>query len=283
MISLTSAMDSLVEYNTFYLATLWKITRADSTVLRFTDHDKQIEFGGDTYDPAGGFDASARQKQSSLRTQNFEIQGMLQSGRITFEDLQAGRYNEAEVTEYLVDWRYPFAGSYLTSRYWIVETTFTADEWEARVEGLTRWLNHPDGELYERTCRYELGEARCGVALGPITTSGSVFVTSFPGQDDRRQFLSTIAAADGLYAYGFIEWTSGNNNGLVSEVENNLQFTGQMNLFLETPYPIESGDTFDITQGCDKKKGTCGTKFSNFANFGGFPFIPGTTEALKTP
>jgi uncharacterized phage protein (TIGR02218 family) len=46
------------------------------------------------------------------------------------------------------------------------------------------------------------------------------------------------------------------------------------------PRPIEVGDTFDITAGCDKRLETCRDRFSNVVNFGGFPHMPGNDYAL---
>jgi uncharacterized phage protein (TIGR02218 family) len=39
--------------------------------------------------------------------------------------------------------------------------------------------------------------------------------------------------------------------------------------------PLIPGQTFTITAGCDKRVATCRSKFSNVANFRGFPHMPG--------
>ena len=43
------------ELNCTTLATLWKVTRLDAEVFGFTDHDKNIVFGGVTYEARSGF------------------------------------------------------------------------------------------------------------------------------------------------------------------------------------------------------------------------------------
>jgi uncharacterized phage protein (TIGR02218 family) len=40
-------------------------------------------------------------------------------------------------------------------------------------------------------------------------------------------------------------------------------------------FPIQAGDTFAITAGCDKRFATCVEKFANADNFRGFPHMPG--------
>jgi uncharacterized phage protein (TIGR02218 family) len=47
------------------------------------------------------------------------------------------------------------------------------------------------------------------------------------------------------------------------------------------PRPIQAGDTFSITAGCDKRFETCRDRFSNVVNFGGFPHMPGNDFALS--
>jgi hypothetical protein len=44
-----------------------------------------------------------------------------------------------------------------------------------------------------------------------------------------------------------------------------------------TPTP---GDTFTVYQGCDHTPGTCASKFSNLANFRGFPYVPPPQMAI---
>ena len=94
-----------------YFATCWKIIRTDGTTLYFTDHDAEIEYDGDTYSPAGAFSTSARRKEGQLKAQNLEVRGFLDSSVITHDDLRAGRYRDAVVWEYLVDWQYPWCGA----------------------------------------------------------------------------------------------------------------------------------------------------------------------------
>jgi uncharacterized phage protein (TIGR02218 family) len=52
---------------------------------------------------------------------------------------------------------------------------------------------------------------------------------------------------------------------------------------LRGQYPIQLGDEYEARPGCDKTPETCKTKFSNFANFGGFPDVPGRDAISKTP
>ena len=47
--------------------------------------------------------------------------------------------------------------------------------------------------------------------------------------------------------------------------------------------PIAVGDAFTVTAGCDKLFATCQSRFSNSANFRGFPHIPGNDFVVSYP
>jgi uncharacterized phage protein (TIGR02218 family) len=55
---------------------------------------------------------------------------------------------------------------------------------------------------------------------------------------------------------------------------------GQVDLQLEMPYPVAFGDTFEITEGCDKRIETCAS-FNNVVNFRGFPHLPGRDRLIS--
>jgi uncharacterized phage protein (TIGR02218 family) len=261
-------------------ATLWTLTRTDAEVFRFTDHSEPITVDGNTFTPLSGISASARQKQAGLQSQNLEIVGILSSDAITNDDLRAGKYRDAQITEQSVDWRYPWAGIFLVATYWLGEVVFTGYHWEAQVTGLARWLRSEHGDLYERLCRHDLGQGICGqgVNLAAITDTGEV--TSILGTG-RSKFQSDLnGEADAYYSHGLLTWLTGDNTGFSFEVATYAQTNGVFKLHLVTPYDIQVGDTFEVYPGCNKKIGTCFTKFNNVINFGGFPHIPGNDRML---
>jgi len=280
----TGSVLGLLAKKTHRLATLWQIDRVDGVIIRVTDHNSPIIFEGNTFGSAGGFDASARRKQAGMRLQSMDIRGVLLSSKITQDDLRAGRYREAQITETVVDWKYPFAGAILKNIYWIMDTRFDEEFWTATVEGMLRWFTPPVGEIYEKTCRYTLGDARCTVDLGPLTVAAAIADVTTVGLDKRLKFrVDALTDADGVYDDGKMTFTSGANNGLILEVQLWTLAAKDIVLYLPTPFDLVVGDTFNIVPGCDKLKTTCDTKFTNLPFFGGFPFIPGNDRMLQTP
>lgn len=270
---------SLNTNRTHRFSTCWQIERANGTIFRFTDHDSALELNGNTFTPAGGFDASARQSRAHLEPANLDFVGMISASALTEDDLRAGLYREAKITEYLVDWRYPWLGVFIENTYWINESQFTGEHWEAKVKGLARFLEPKVGKVYNRTCNHTLGDSNCQVVLGPLTASGTVsgIVTA------RRIFQSDLGQANDYFNYGLLTWTSGINNGLTTEIHDFATVDGTVQLAIEAPFDIEVNDTFSAIRGCDKRPVTCKDTFSNLVNFGGFPFIPGTDKMLQSP
>lgn len=278
-------LQGLLDQNVKFFVTCWRIVRTDGVTFRFTDHDSKITFLAETFVPAGGFNASARQAQSGFEIQNLEIMGILTSSVITHDDLRAGLYREAAVTELIFDSRYPWAGVILETRYFITETKFSGEHWEASMEGLTRKLTQKVGDLYNRECRHELGDDICQVDIDALKENGTVTVISTSNADKRSKFESSgLTAVDAFFASGKLLWTAGLNNGLLGEVKTyDLAGPQEIELFLPMPFDIAVNDTFTVFPGCDKLLTTCDTKFDNLDNFGGFPFIPGTDRMLQTP
>ena len=84
-------------------AKCWLITRRDGVQIASTDHDVPILFQGITYEPRT-LSSSAVEKQA-LVPDNFDIHAAF--GDISYDDLIVGRYFNAIVDEFKVDWLHP--------------------------------------------------------------------------------------------------------------------------------------------------------------------------------
>jgi uncharacterized phage protein (TIGR02218 family) len=93
------------------------------------------------------------------------------------------------------------------------------------------------------------------------------------------------AFADDWFTAGRLTFTSGANVGLAVEVKNHRNGNGfvTLDLWQAMPEPIEPGDAFNVTAGCDKRFQTCHNRFNNVANFRGFPHIPGNDFVISYP
>jgi uncharacterized phage protein (TIGR02218 family) len=277
------------------LATLWKITRLDTVVLGFTDHDQAITFndgsGSVTYTPVGGATASATDFNSDMAPDNMELVGFLESDSITDADIRAGKYDYSVITVMVVNYADLTQGFMPWKTATLGPVKMKNGQYTAELRGLAFHLSTNIGETFGPICRVDLGGARCTVNLATYSQSGSVSTVT-----DLRTFVPasglkmigsptpTVAAPSGWFTDGVITWTSGANNGYSMEVGSWNGTT--MALFQNMPNAIAPGDTFTITPGCNHLSGAngdCQNKFVNIENFRGEPFIPGMDQILLYP
>ncbi|MGI8526916.1 MAG: DUF2163 domain-containing protein [Pseudolabrys sp.] len=259
----------------------WRVARKDGAVLGFTDHDRDLVIEGTTYKAASGFTATAIEDPLGLAVSNLDVDGALSSAAITEEDLNAGLYDDASVTIMRVNWQNVSQRVVLRSGF-LGQVTRGETAFSAELRGLAARLDQSAGRVFQRTCTWELGDSRCGIDLGAPAHHGSGTVASVIGNFDFT--ASGIGSfASGIFSRGKITWATGDNAGLAIEVKAHSQGTpnSRLSLFLPMPRPIQVGDTFSITAGCDKRRETCRDRFANVVNFGGFPDMPGNDFALS--
>lgn len=287
-LTLTSPLKDSLETSSHYHCNCWSIVRQDGFALAFTDHNSRISLAGYgfVFEPSGGWSQSARQRQTTLEDENLEIMAVFSADAITDADLYAGRYDQATIVHYFVDWRVPEYGPISTSVYSMPTVTFTSESWQAEVVGLTGQLKPKIGNSHSRSCSFLLGDAdTCGVNLGALsTTIIGVRVNAAVDRANFDAYDSDIPAtgANDTYNLGTITWTTGLNSGISSEVQDYTDTGRVFSLQLSVPFTIQQGDRFDLTVGCDKNLTTCNTKFSNAVKFGGSPFMPGTDALVQT-
>ncbi len=129
----------------------WAVTRSDGVTLGFTDHDCGLAFEGIAFKADTGLSALALQQSTGLSVDNTEALGALSDAAIREADIEAGRYDGAEVRAWLVNWadvdqrQLQFRGS-------IGELRRAGGAFEAELRGLTDVLNRPVGRVYQKPC-----------------------------------------------------------------------------------------------------------------------------------
>jgi uncharacterized phage protein (TIGR02218 family) len=262
------------------LATLWKVTRLDGVVFGFTDHDKDIVFGGLTYEAATGFTSSQIESSAALSVDNLELDGYFDSEEITQADIEAGVWDGAFVEVRSVNYRDLTMGAEVLR---VGELgTFTAKDqlFVAELRGLMDRVQRVVTRLYMPSCTANLGDARCTVDIEALRVSGEVTAVN-----DRHDFYTDLASssppvADDEFTYGLITWTTGENAGRSMEVKQHAT-AGQIVLQLPMVGTVAIGDEFTIVPGCRKTLEECRDRYDNVVNFRGFPHIPGLDEMLK--
>lgn len=159
-----SGLQSHLDGATTSTATLWHITRQDGAVLRFTDHDADITFDGNTYVAAVGYQRTDIASNATLAVDSLDVQGILNSAEIAETDLRGGRYDYAEVRISLVNWKDPDGDGEVSLRKgWFGEIIFDENSgtFSTELRGLSQVFSQNIVEQYGRNCRYDLGDGRC--------------------------------------------------------------------------------------------------------------------------
>ena len=236
---------------------------------------------GTSFEPESGFTASEVRAGSDLSVDAQDAEGVLTSDRITETDILDGRWDNAEVELWRVNWA--DAGQrVLLRRGAIGQIRRGRLAFVAEMRSLSHVLGQTVGRTFQAGCDAALGDARCGVDLkDPAYKGGGAVIDLLR---DRAFTASGLGGfATGWFAFGTVEWTSGANAGRTAEVLGHDVTDGVAILtLLEPPVrAIEEGDAFIIRAGCDKRMETCSAKFANTANFRGFPHIPGQDTILR--
>jgi len=273
----TSALAAHIAGDVTRLATCWRVRRQDGAVLGFTTHDRALLVDGALYRPSSGFTPTSVAESNRINVDNLDVAGVLSDSAISEADLAAGRYDQAEVEIFMVDWADPAGGRIWLRKGWIGEVTVRDGAFVAEVRGLMAPLQHAALSHYSPECRADLGDARCKVDL-----SAFMMETTVASVTDNRFFTSNaLGVADKWFDYGVLRWLSGANAGLRVEVKSQtgdvIELRDAMNA------EITAGDLFRLSIGCDKRFSTCKGKFGNAVNFRGEPHVPGTDAVLDYP
>lgn len=276
MKTLSTALSNHLDSEVTTLASCWKLTRRDGTVMGFTDHDRDLVVDSITYVAATGFTPTAVAGTSGLSVDNLDVEGMLDASAITEEDIHAGKYDHAELELFMVNYASIGDGKLPLKTGWLGEVRYTDGKFVAEVRGLTQRLQQKVGELYSPTCRADFGDSRCKIDLAARTYAGTL--TEAASRSSVKDSARTEEA--GIFSFGRIAFTSGGNDGISMEIK---QFSkGIFTLVLPLPYMPLIGDTYTVSEGCDKTFKTCTGRFENAVNFRGEPHVPGLDRMLET-
>ena len=281
MKNLSSELQEHLDSGTTTLSWCWRITRSDGEEFGFTDHDRALNFDNTNFEPESGLIASEVRSGTDLAVDAQDAEGVLSSDRITETDILDGRWDNAAVEVWRVNWQ-DTSQRVLLRRGNVGQVRRGRMVFVAEVRSMAHVLNQTIGRIYQATCDAELGDERCRVNLNSPAFRGMGSVTSVVR--DRAFTASGIDSfADGLFALGTVEWTSGANAGRRAEAMQHELASGLVTItLLDAPVRgISEGDAFVVRAGCDKRVSSCRAKFNNVPNFRGFPHIPGQNVVIR--
>lgn len=284
MKNLSQALRAHLAGDMLTLATCWRISRTDGKVQGFTDHDRDLFFDGLLYRASSGFRRTAFTADNSLAVRNITVEGAISSSDISEADLVGGRYDNAVVEIFIVNWQSlpasiytePFECVILLKGRFGEATNLSGDSFQIELRSLSEPLQAATTIQTQPLCRATFGDSRCGVNLQPLTYTFTV-AEAFSSW----RFSATPARqASSMANNGVVTFTSGSNAGIFRQCKAYDGFTFQ--LHEPFPFPIQVGDTFFASQGCSKQLTgafSC-AHYNNTINFQGEPYLPGQDEFL---
>ena len=272
-------------------AQTWTITRTDGQVFAFTSLDRPLTFRGVVHTPCNSLTATATEQSTTIGASgNMELLGIISDAGISEQELYNGLFDFAAFEIWMVPWnntsgQTPFrlmAGTTGSMSHGVDGFKFEVLTGSAnlRQKGLL--------EVFSPSCRYGFGstlDARCPVNLAAITVAGSATSTAVPAASNaatRRIVIdSSRAEPNGHFDLGILTFTGGANAGAKSEIK---RFeAGVFVLWSPLLYPIETGDTYTATPGCNKSP-TDHMRFNaDMVDYGGFPDVPGSDSINQYP
>ena len=260
----------------------WAVTRRDGVMLGFTDHDLDLWFEGVLFRAGSGLSARALAQSTGLAVDNSEAVGALSDASVTETDLRAGRFDNAEVRLWLVNWANT-AERLLQFRGTVGEVSQAGGQFRAELRGLTEALNSPQRRVFQRDCTAVLGDRRCGVALAGVQWSVATRLTGM--LDGASVVVPELPYLAGWFQHGRAVFLDGVAQGLSVPIkaDRGLPLARRIDLWREPAIAPAPGDAVRLEAGCDRQAGTCREKFMNFPNFRGFPDIPGDDWITAVP
>lgn len=273
-------------------ARLIKITpKGVATPVHITTSANAVVFEGETYQTALAIDLSAQSESSSDAAYDTEIQGVIDSDLLTNADLNNGVYRGAQVDEYIVDPKYPYAGALRSYRYYIQEIEWDGEVFRATCGGIQDSVAQNKGENFSRQCVVPLFSTFCGVSRSSfrIPTTGGQTVTSVDATNRRvftaQGFNSQVptTSSNDYLIFGTVEFLTGKNAGRFGTIVQYLANADTLSLAEGMPFDIQVGDTFAAFPGCQKTVSHCRDKFDNLPRFQGNPYVRTASSAVDAP
>lgn len=277
-----SALDDHLATGISTTCRAWILRRRDGVVHGFTDHDAAIDVDGVRCTAASGLTAGLLDRSNGLAVDNVSASGALVSDVLTEDDLQAGRWDAADVDIWLVNWAQPDMCE-LMFRGTFGEITWGDGAFGVELRGLAEALNAPLGRVFQSRCDAILGDQRCRVELDGLF-SAEVIVEGV--EDGRTLTVPQIRDfAPKWFERGTVRVLDGAAQGLQERIKVDRvgDETRSIELWSAMRAPLAVGDRIRIEAGCDKTGETCRNKFNNFLNFRGFPDIPGEDWVMAYP
>jgi uncharacterized phage protein (TIGR02218 family) len=251
---------SLLASDTFLYADLYTFTLRSGTVLRYTNADIDLTYGGNLYRSGGEVSGYALVEGGRMRSvKGLEVDTTtvtmapgvndLINGIPLLKAARQGLFDRAGLLKqrlFMAKWGDASAGAIVifSGEVSDVEPSRTLVTLTVKSDIYLLNVNMPRA-VYQAACTHSFGDSGCGVNRAAYAENHAATAAST---------ALVIAAATGravnYFALGTLQFISGANAGLSRSVKSNDGTSIQV--FSPFPNAPAAGDLFTVTPGCDK-------------------------------
>lgn len=262
------------------LAMFLEVERRDGVFLRATSASRDVVVDGETYLATRGLDMSTIESSSGLAVDGLQL-SIFPDADIPEVDLVAGLYDFARYRIFETSYVDPTIGINLLRRGWLGNVDTARVGYTVELRSLRQALQQQLGGVTSKTCRYRFGSQAMPLGLCTIDIATRTFTYLVTAVASRREFTCSAAVeADDFYKEGLARAIDGASAGYEQKVR--AFAAGVVTLALPMPFDIAIGDTFELEEGCQKRREDCVDK-GNILNFGGEPDVPGNDALTADP
>lgn len=225
------------------------------------------------YQAGSGFEYSGYTAEASFAASVVDLEGFIGYAGITRDKLASGLFDGAVCYYFTTSFLSPVEDDQPDMKAIFGKTTLDDERYKVEQMALVDLLGQDFGLTYTAFCPKKFGGQEyggCGVALGPITVTGTI--THVPSSLQVRD--SARAESADYFGWGYLTFTSGDNSGLDAIRVDTHAADGTLTLMLQPYYTVTVGTTYSLVPGCRRRMEDCRDKHSNILRFGGDPWIP---------
>jgi len=263
----------------------------DSPIVRLTAYPTNLKMSNEfIYFAGNGYEFSGYGTGTKFSSSSMDLNGILQAGFISKDDLDSGVYDNARLYVFATTWNAPIEDEEPIGSFIMGAVTTEDNDYSAQLMSLIDVVAQDVGRTYSPVCPWTLfdrtldgkvlppNRSRCtgprGSPDGPLISDylvtgsvTSVFSASLIVDSARDE-------PDDWFGYGNIRFTNGPNAGL-KPMQIKSYADGQIELIESFFYMPSVGDEYEMIPGCRKRLSQdCVSKFSNGINHGGQAHVP---------
>ena len=242
-----------------------------------TSHVRDVVIGANTYLSGSGYEFSGQSLDTSLAPGVIDLKGIADIAGIDYNEIISGVFDNARVYCFATTWRTPIVDEEPIGLAFMGKTKIDDKRYTIEMMMLIDVLNQTVGKTYGTQCPKKFGGqeyAGCMFDATTVTVTGTI-----TGVTGNSVFVdSARAEAADYFGEGTIAFTTGANAGLKPQEIKVHGAGGNIQTHEAFYYDVEIGDAYTMIAGCRKRLQDCRDKFNNVVNFGGFSFIPTSSQ-----